>query len=72
MKIFLRGKKVFLAFLVFLGNDEPVKVKPKYLESNDGAISFMVSCMNDRWYNKVVDSVTMDSAYALWAKIAEK
>ena len=72
MKIFLCGKKVFLAFSVQLNNNEPVKIKAKYLEANNKAISYMVSRMNNCCYNEVIDMSTIDSTFSIWAKLAEK
>jgi hypothetical protein len=72
MKIFSRGKKLF--FTCSTGWDEtaPEDVKAAYLVANDEAISFIVSRINERCFNGVVDASTIDSANLLWSKISQK
>jgi hypothetical protein len=72
MKIFLRGKKLFHVCNNGWDKNAPQDVKTNYLESNDEAISFIVSRMNERCFNEVVDTSTIDSAHLLWTKIIQQ
>jgi hypothetical protein len=55
-----------------LDSEARLDIKANYLEANDEAISYIVSQINKRCYNEVIDKITVDSAVALWTKISNQ
>jgi hypothetical protein len=72
MKIFLQGKKLFFACANGWDKQAPGDVKAAYLLANNEAISYIVSRLNERCFNEVVDTTTTNSAHLLWSKIASQ